>query len=222
MMAIVYSATVGTNADVFSYVLDMHVPDGSTIADVTFGRGVFWKKVDKNRYRLKATDLMTGVDFRQLPYGAGEIDALVLDPPYMHTPGGTAHRGHQNYEAYYRNNEGEGYGGIKYHDAVLRLYMDGITEALRVLRAKGVLILKCQDQVCAGHMRLTSVELSHFLVRTGWTVEDLFVVVAHNRPGISRLKGKQKHSRRNHSYFLVASKREPPRLGMRLENDFWP
>ena len=29
--------------------LALHVPDGATIADVTFGQGVFWRDVAKNR-----------------------------------------------------------------------------------------------------------------------------------------------------------------------------
>ncbi len=43
---------------------------------------------------------------------------MVFDPPYMHTPGGTAHDGHQNFEQYYKNN-GEKLTALKYHEAVL-------------------------------------------------------------------------------------------------------
>jgi len=219
---LVYSCSVGGNADVFPDVLKLHVTAGSVVVDVTYGKGVFWKKIPQGLYDTRFTDLKDGVDFRKLPYGDLTIDAVVIDPPYMHTPGGSAHQGHQNYEEYYRNNQASGYGEeIKYHEAVLRLYQDGFLEAKRVLRDKGVLIIKCQDEVCAGKMRLTMVELTHYLVRTGWTVEDLFVVMSNNRPGVSRML-QQKHSRRNHSYFLVAKKKGPSRLDMRLSRDFWP
>jgi len=76
----------------------------STVADVTYGKGVFWKDIPKDRYKLLPTDLKDGVDCRNLPYKDGEIDCVVFDPPYMHTPGGTAHVNHQNYESYYENN----------------------------------------------------------------------------------------------------------------------
>lgn len=221
-MGLTYSANVGNNADVFPAVLDLYVEDGSIVADVTYGQGVFWRNVDLSRYDLRPTDLKDGVDFRSLPYEDGSIDALVLDPPYMHTPGGTAHAGHQGYEAYYRNNKASGYEDVKYHDAVLRLYMDGIEEARRVLRPQGRLIIKCQDQVCAGHFRMTSAELAHYLVETGWYLEDLIVLMARNKPGLSRLKGKQKHSRRNHSYFLVATLKPAPRLATRFSREHWP
>ncbi len=221
-MTLTYSAHVGGNARVFPLILDLYVPEGSTIADVTYGRGVFWKEVDKTRYTVLSTDIKDGIDFRDLPYEESSVDALVLDPPYMHTPGGTAHKGHQNYEVYYGNNAATGDAVVKYHDAVLLLYMQGIKEAARVLKPRGHLILKCQDQVCAGQFRSTLAELSHHLVMTDWTLDDVFVVVSTNRPGISRLKGKQQHARRNHSYFAVASLRKAPRLGTRFSQEYWP
>ena len=48
---------------------------------------------------------------------------MVLDPPYMHSPGGTAHQGHKPFEGYYRNNVSGGQTSSKYHEAVLDLYL---------------------------------------------------------------------------------------------------
>src|SRR5437899_1861054 len=101
---LVVSAYVGTNDILFPQILKLFVAKGSTVADVTWGKGVFWKNVPPKAYKLLATDLSGGVDARKLPYQDGEIDCVVFDPPYMHTPGGTAHVNHQNYEGYYRNN----------------------------------------------------------------------------------------------------------------------
>jgi hypothetical protein len=101
---LVFSAYQGTNEDVFPQVLSLYVSPGSTVADVTYGMGVFWKRVPPTKYRLLATDLKNGIDSRNLPYEDCSVDCVVFDPPYMHTPGGTAHVNHQNYEGYYRNN----------------------------------------------------------------------------------------------------------------------
>ncbi len=207
---LVLSAYEGTNDDVFAKVLSLHVRPGSLVADVTHGRGVFWKNVPAGVYRLLTSDLETGVDCRALPYGDGSVDCVVLDPPYMHTPGGTAHVGHQNFEAYYRNNGAGAFGGLKYHEAVLALYLEAGGEAWRVLRTGGVLIVKCQDEVCAGRQRLTHVEIINGLTEQRFEVEDLFVLVRHNRPGVSRML-QQRHARKNHSYFLVFRKRRPRR-----------
>lgn len=200
---LVFSAHVGTNEEVFPHVLSLYVPEGSCIADVTYGRGVFWKRVNRDLYQLLPSDLKNGTDCRDLPYGDEDCDAVVFDPPYMHTPGGTAHNGHQNFEQYYANNDAR--GERKYHEAVLDLYFRAASEAWRVLRRNGVYILKCQDEVCANKQRFTHVEIINELESRGFISEDLFVVVRRNKPGVSRLL-RQVHARKNHSYFLVFRK----------------
>ena len=194
------------NAEIFPHVLSLYVQAGAKIADITYGKGVFWKNVRRDRYELVATDIKHGVDCRHLPYADRSFDCVVFDPPYMHTPGGTAHEGHQNYESYYKNN-GTGNGtDKKYHEAVLDLYFQGSSEAWRVLRPGGVLIVKCQDEVCACKQRLTHVELINYLTESMFVAEDLFVLMRTNRPGVSRVL-RQRHARKNHSYFLVLRKK---------------
>ena len=203
---LVFSAYVGGNDDLFPQILDLYVAEGSVVADVTYGKGVFWRNVPDERYDLRATDIQDGVDCRSLPYEDGEIDCVVLDPPYMHTPGGTAHSSHDPFERYYRNNGTGNRTARKYHDAVLALYEEAGEEAHRVLRDRGVLIVKCQDEVCANRQRFTHVEIMQAYEEMGFVAEDLFVVVRQNRPGVSRTV-RQVHARKNHSYFLVFWKR---------------
>ena len=213
---LVWSAFTDGNARTFARVLGLYVRSGSVIADVTYGKGVFWRHIPSDRYELRATDLKDGVDCRDLPYSDGEIDCVVLDPPYMHSPGGTAHRAHSPFEDHYRNNGSGNRTGSKYHEAVLDLYREAGSEAHRVLRERGVLIVKCQDEVCSNRQRFTHVEIMQAYGEMGFVAEDLFVVVRRNRPGVSRVI-RQVHARKNHSYFLVFWKRgatgalwEPP------------
>lgn len=200
---LVFSAHVGTNDDLFPSIIKLYVTPGSKIADVTYGKGVFWRNVNTEDFDFYPTDIMTGVDCRDLPYDDSSLDCVVFDPPYMHTPGGTAHSSHQNFEQYYQNNATT--SDKKYHEAVLDLYFRAAREASRVLKASGVYIVKCQDEVCANKQRLTHVEIINELVKDGFIVEDLFVLVRKNRPGVSRIL-RQRHARKNHSYFLVFRK----------------
>ena len=94
----------------------------------------------------------------------------------------------------------------KYHEAVLDLYYRAGKEAWRVLKRDGVYIVKCQDEVCSNKQRLTHLEITNQFKKYGFIVEDLFVVVRNNDPGVSRLKSKQRHARKNHSYFMVYRK----------------
>ncbi len=202
---LIFSAHLGTNDELFPLILSLYVRPGSKVADVTYGKGVFWKNVPKGRYTLLATDIDMGVDCRSLPYEDNCIDCVVLDPPYMHTPGGTAHVGHQNFEGYYKNNSTQNGSNRKYHEAVLDLYFAAGMEAYRVLRNEGIFIVKCADEVCANQQRLTHVEIINEYASNGFLVEDLFVLLRRNRPGVSRVL-KQVHARKNHSYFMIFRK----------------
>lgn len=204
-----FSAYVGTNAEVFPLILELHVPKGSVVADVTYGQGIFWRRVLEGDYVLHATDIKTGVDCRNLPYGDGTMDCVVLDPPYMeglfrHATSQLAGAGtYTPFRTTYSNGEATPIDGSpKYHDAVLDFYFQAGREAFRVLKKHGVLIVKCQDEVSANVQRLTHVEIINEYESYGFYTKDLFIVVRSNKPGVSRIK-KQQHARKNHSYFLV-------------------
>lgn len=42
---VVVSAHIGGNSDLFPKILQLHVPKNARIADITWGLGVFWRKV---------------------------------------------------------------------------------------------------------------------------------------------------------------------------------
>ena len=199
---LVLSAYVEGNDKIFPRILDLYVPPKAIVADVTYGKGVFWRNIPKDDYEVLGTDILDGVDCRYLPYEDNQIDCVVLDPPYMHSPGGSAHTVHTAFERHYRNNATGNRTNKKYHEAVLELYRDAGEEAFRVLREKGVFIVKCQDEICSNRQQFTHVELIQSYSDLGFVAEDLFVVVRTNKPGVSRAI-KQVHARKNHSYFLV-------------------
>lgn len=185
------TAYIGTNAELFPQILAMYVKDGATIADVTYGKGVFWSKVDTTKYSLWQTDLQMGVDFKRLPYSENFLDVLVLDPPYMH--GGATVK--ESINKCYRNANTS-------HASVIRLYAGGVLEACRVLKKGGLIILKSQDEIESGKQHWSHMELINLLTMFGYEVLDLFVLVQNHLPA---LKDKvQKHARKNHSYAIVA------------------
>jgi len=206
---LIFSSYQMGNEDVLPKILDLYAKSGCKIADITFGRGVFWKNIPEDKYYLYPSDILTGTDCRDLPYDDNFFDCVVFDPPYMHSPGGTAHVGHQHFEKYYRNNNVSA-TGAKYHEAVLELYFDTATEVFRILKEQGIFIVKCQDEVCSNRQRFTHVEIIQNYVQQGFIAEDLFVVMRTNKPGVSRTI-KQVHARKNHSYFLVFWKPRSPR-----------
>lgn len=214
---LVMSAHSAGNADVFPEILKLHVPEGSIVADVTWGKGVFWRNVSDDRYKVLATDISMGVDCRKLPYEGESIDCVVLDPPYMegfYRKEGSLKAGSGTHSAFSDaysngdevNGDTENVGTKKWHAAVTDMYFKAGNEAYRVLRKNGIFIVKCQDEVSAGKQWLTHVEIINEYEKQGYYSKDLFIVMRTNRPSVSRLK-KQVHARKNHSYFLVFIKK---------------
>lgn len=190
----IYSAHLGTNAELFPGILSIFLKEGSTIADVNYGKGVFWRKVDLTKYKLLATDLKDGVDMRVLPYEDGSLDGLVMDPPYMPTE----YTGVKQISDYYGIERK--FGKTKWAKGVLELYFEGVREANRVLNKNGTLIVKCQDMVCANKQVLSHNEIIQY-ASEWFQCEDIFILVQKNkRP---HPKKYQLHARKNHSYFLV-------------------
>jgi DNA methylase len=223
-----FSAYIGDNEDIFPLILDLHVGQGSKIADVTFGKGVFWNKVDTSKYTILPSDRhlkaevkqkwkhlnpISEIDCRNLPYINGELDCIILDPPYMesfyrekneHIGGqGTHHTFRQSYSS----NEGMEVSEGKWHETVIKMYEKSGLEAYRTLKENGLLIVKCQDEVSANKQRLTHVEIITAYESLGFYTKDFFIVVRTNKPVVSRMV-KQIHARKNHSYFIVFVKQK--------------
>lgn len=208
------SAHFADNSEVFPQVLDLHVPKGSVVADITYGKGVFWRNISSDDYKVLVSDLKLGQSWTELPYEDASIDAVIFDPPYMEglyrqTKEALAGSGsHSAFQEAYSNGSVQTEKPVrKYHDAVLEAYLSVLPEVKRVLRPGGKFIVKCQDEVSANRQKLTHVELIWAYENARFYCKDLFVVVRRNAPVISRLL-KQVHARKNHSYFLVFGRQD--------------
>lgn len=191
-MAPLLTCVEGTNADLFPVALRHYVKLGSKIADVTYGKGVFWRNIIETDYDLHRSDLQTGIDFRSLPYADDSFDAVVFDPPYLN--GGSNAKPSLN-DCYHN-------AGAMGHENVLALYLAGILEARRVLLRRGVLFIKCQPAVANHKQNLTHVQLMSLLPMIGFIIEDEFILKQTVVPLMRHPT--QLHARKNHSYLLVA------------------
>lgn len=173
----------------------MYVPVGSVIVDPTYGRGVFYKNVDLRRHTTVFTDLGSGGPrLEALPYENDSADAFVLDPPYLN--GGVAPKTSLN--KCYKN------PGHNSYQAVLRMYLRGSLEAHRVLRQRGVLIVKCQPCVADHRQYPIHAHLTMTLPLFGLEIIDEFLLISNQVPIMRHAR--QQHARKNHSYFLVFKK----------------
>ena len=176
---------------------------------------MFWNKVEPGRYdsyRLTLQRAPTVVIY----HTKMEHRLRRLRPPIYALAGRDRLFQPSPYERYTRTTARATGPESKYHEAVLELYVEWWERSPPGAEDRGVLIVKCQDEVCSNrrgsHTLRSCVEYENL----GFVAEDIFVVMRNNRPGVSRM-ARQVHARKNHSYFLVFWKRgktrsiwEPP------------
>src|SRR5690606_20879916 len=82
----VYTSVYGFNADLIAEVAKLYFRPGDRIADVTFGKGNFWNRVDLEQYQFFPSDAnhpKHPYDFRELPYPDASFEIVAFDPPYI-------------------------------------------------------------------------------------------------------------------------------------------
>lgn len=189
-----------TNEEMLARIFALYCRPGMTIADPTWGNGVFYKQIDLSQYAFHGTDLaLDDIDMRDLPYPDESLDVVVLDPPYRYVEDKSARK--ETLEVCYNTESVRGSGG---HDGVMGLYRGGMREAARTLKRGGYLIVKCQDTITDGKQQWVHVDLLAHGGEIGAPCIDMAVVTPSAVPP-TRWK-MQRNLRKGHSYFLIYRK----------------
>jgi len=185
-------------SEILDAIEALHVPDGFE-CDVTFGNGSFYK--NRKRPRL-AFDIEPLADYVQqscstsLPIESSSLGSVMFDPPFLTYV--RAGREHKDGKVQMTKR----FGGYWTYGELHSHYAGTIRECARVLKPRGVLAVKCQDIIHNHRMHCTHAMVIDEAGRAGFRLRDLFVLAAkHRMPGPQ--KGKQRHARIYHSYFLV-------------------
>lgn len=209
----VYTCNQGKNDTLIKNVCELYVKNGYRIADITYGKGVFWKKINVNEYDFYGSDLkpddrntpedykkypekmLFETNFLKLPYNDNYFDIVVLDPPYVHNPG-------KMFIDKTYNNEKTTKGF--YHKDIINLYINGMKESKRILKNNGLLWVKCQDQIESSKQKWSHIEIFNNAKEIGFYTKDLFILMQEGKPHIQYIP--QQHARRNHSYLWIFQK----------------
>ena len=196
---LIFNCIQGTNADLIATVARLYLRKGDRLADITFGRGVFWQNLDLANYSFYKSDKITCPgsphDFRQLPYEAHFFDVVVFDPPYAH--GGYSMKSGPCYQLASRT------GGLPHRD-IMESYERGMTEATRILKPGGTLWVKCADEIERAVQRRGHIEVFQIAQGLGLIDKDLFVLMQETQPVTNGRR--QQHARKNCSFLWVFRK----------------
>lgn len=153
-----------------------YVRDTDRVLDVTHGLGVWWsvyRPPDLTAHDLDPAKAPDGVaDFRNLPYPKGMFDVVAFDPPYRLR--GTPSQGTTD----------ERYGTTESATVpeIMALIRDGFTEAARVVKQRGVVLVKIQDQVVSGRVYWQSDEVTRHADALGFDKIERFDLLGGYRP----------------------------------------
>lgn len=186
-----------TNGHMIADVHRLGYLEDNYVLDPTYGNGTWW-----TQWRPAALRPMTpngdvrGVvcrewDFTRMWFPADTFDAVTFDPPYKlnGTPSDPDHR--------------YGVGEPTRWQDRHALIKAGLSECARVVKPKGTVLLKCQDQVCSGKIRWQTLEFSNYAVGLGLELYDRFDFMAHRPQPEGR---RQIHAQANYSTLLVFRK----------------
>ena len=193
----IHSVHIGDDANLIQIILGMHSP-GSRVLDTTYGQGGFWERQTANPYQVMTmdrripdkppgNDFFTG-DWNNLPFPPQTFDALIFDPPFL-VGGGDQSRIKLRYTS------------PANYQTLMRSIEDAGREFAKVLRPKGIIIVKAMDTIDGRRRRWL-----HMDIANTWTsryyLKDLFVSVATTNirdPGWTN----QNLSRAAHCFFMV-------------------
>ena len=184
--------------DILDGIKALYCPDGFD-ADVTYGNGSFYGDATP---RLKfdidpQLPCVIQADSRRLPLGDESVSSVVFDPPFL-TYVGSGRTGNGDMALARR------FSGYWRYDELEEHYTSTFREVRRILKSKGVMVLKCQDIIHNHSMHPTHISAVEWA--DGFKLEDLFILSAKSRMPSPNRNGTQKHARIYHSYFMVFRK----------------
>lgn len=197
-----------TNGDLIADVARLYFQPDDAVLDVTYGRGVWWKKFTPAIFTWHSRELNpeSDFDFCNLPYEDNSYDVVAYDPPYTSIGGRKGSKMSELHERF-------GLIDAPTSPKGLQVLMDeGLDEVVRVSRR--LVLYKCQDYISSGKFWPgTHYALTHAL-DIGCTILDRFERTQPNprpQPSGRTRKGKngeriptvQQHARRNISTLFV-------------------
>lgn len=193
--------------EIINDILALHSSNNQIDLDVTYSKGVFYKNGVVNQPTYK-TDLYPQTEdtiqssSTDLPFEDNVFETVMFDPPFVIA--GKTYKENEDANSSIiakRFSAYENYTELKHH------YSATLKELYRVLKNKGIVIMKLQNTISSGKQHMTHYFTVNEALRHGFYVKDEFVLLSKSK--ITSFGGRwktQQHAMKYHSFFLVLQK----------------
>ena len=181
-------------------IIQLHLQEKTFEVDVTYGNGGFYKKgIPQPTHRFDIDDKLENItkacNSNNTELKAASVNSVIFDPPFLtyirkQRTGNSSMVMSRRFSGYWSSDE------------LTEHYKTTIEEAARIIKHKGIMVIKCQDivhnhKLFCTHSHIINWSKEHFRLK------DLFIQAATHRMPSPNRKGTQKHARVFHSYWLV-------------------
>lgn len=189
------SSIAFTQEEILRDIYDLYLPNGLDV-DCTYSTGNFYKVIPGPKLKFDIEPQGPGVvqaEASNLPLANKSTGSVMFDPPFIASWNVSS----KDYVMASR------FSRIKGMDNLRKMYGESIKEFGRIIKSQGILIVKCQDTMYAGHQYFNHIYIHDEAKKHGFDAVDLFVLLARVR---FKGSGEQRSARKFHSYFWVFKK----------------
>ena len=178
-------------------IIELHNNGEPFDVDPCYSKGAFWKGLPEPRHKFDLVPQVEGCEqanARNLPFEDESVDSIMFDPPFLI-------KNTQRKNGVLGKME-KRFSGFPTVAELRSMYRDSMAEFWRILRSKGILVVKCQDTLSGGKQHMIHVDTINDACDIGFAVKDLNVL-GKNRVMFAPNMVNQKHARKNHLYFIT-------------------
>ena len=189
--------------EIIADIIRLYCPHGIDV-DATYSTGKMYKGIKEPKHKFDLKPQVEGCskgDSRKLPLKNKSVKSIMFDPPFLATTGQSLRKMNDS------NKLNKRFGVYASEQELRDMYCDSLKEFYRILVNNGILIFKCQDKVSSGKQYWNHCWIYQEAIRSGYVVEDLFILLAKNRLVADWQARNQKHARKFHCYFWVFRKK---------------
>lgn len=201
--------SIGNNQqEIINDILFLYNDNNPIYLDCTYSKGIFYKNGKVKQPIIKMDlepqcDDVTKADFTAMPIESNTISSVMFDPLFLITG-----------KTYKQNKEGSSiiakrFTGYENFEELKKSYKGALVEIYRILKEKGIVIVKCQNTISGGKQHFSHYFILKTALELGFYPLDEFILESKSK--ITSLGGrwkKQRHSWKYHSFFLVLQKKQ--------------